>query len=351
MAPRERLTVSGEGSPELGDGPCSAAGPPAGRGAREACSGAAHWYRVGPAFHGARLDRFLQRMIPKLSRNRVQKAIETRVRLSWDSPVKPSTPVRMGGIVYADDPALEERETDAALPVLYEDRDVLAIDKPPGLVVHPTHGHNRNTVITLLRTRRGEAGLTLAHRIDAETSGVLLLGRHRWAARKLQTAFERGRVRKEYVALALGHPGESRFTIERPLGTHTRNGTIFRQSSLGSPVKPARSLVAVLRAVDRFSLVAVELVTGRRHQIRAHLAEEGHPVVGDKLYMLDDRDYASFLRTGELSAQARQTLGADRTLLHSRAIEIPHPRNPGGRIRIEAPIPDDMRRAIDGRTS
>lgn len=301
-----------------------------------------HEYRVGPAFAGERLDRFLQRMIPKLSRNRVQKAIDTRIRLSWDAPLKPSTPVVAGGIVYAFDLALADPETDARLPVLMEDRDLLAIDKPAGLVVHPTHGHNRNTVITLLRKRRNEPGLTLAHRLDAETSGVLLLGRHRRAARRLQLAFERGRVEKLYEAIVFGHPPSEGLVIDEPLGTFSRDGIIFRQSSQAEQRKPARTRVRPISRAGRLAHVSIEIETGRRHQIRAHLAEAGFPVVGDKLYVLDDRAYRRFLTSGGLDDDAMETLLAPRAMLHSRALSIPHPQSPDRPVRIEAPLPEDF---------
>ncbi|RMG45401.1 MAG: RluA family pseudouridine synthase [Acidobacteria bacterium] len=307
-------------------------------------------FKVGPAFAGCRLDRFLQRMIPKLSRTRVQRAIATRVELSWDAPVKPSTPVQVGGTVSLLDPGIEEEEIAFDPPVLYEDRDILAIDKPPGLVVHPTHSHRRNTVISLLRRRRGEPQLTLAHRLDAETSGVLLLGRHRWAARRLQTAFERARVSKTYLAVVRGAPAADRFRIDLPLGTFTRDGFIFRQGPEAERTKSARTEVRVVRRLADRALVEVRPETGRRHQIRAHLALAGHPILGDKLYMLPDRDYRRLLLYGKLPEEAAARLGAGRLLLHSFRLELDHPRE-GGRISLEAPMPSDMREALRGEPS
>ncbi len=299
-------------------------------------------FRVGPALAGYRLDQFLQRMIPRLSRNRIQKAIATRVRLSWDAPVKPSTPVREGGEVWVDDPDVNEQEIDFDPAVLHESDDVLAIDKPAGIVVHPTHSHLRNTVITLLRRRRGEPGLTLAHRLDAETSGVLLLGKHRWAARKLQTAFERGWIEKRYLAVVFGEPREDLFEIDLPLGTVSRDNYVFRQGPGGKDQRPARTVFHVRERLGEISLVEAILVTGRRHQIRAHLALAGHPVVGDKLYGLDDRAYRRFLQQGGLDDELRARLGAERQMLHSHRLVFPDPRDRETRIEVVAPLPPDM---------
>ena len=329
MSRKDRQEDTGAGAPAAGE------------------RGAAARFRVGPALAGWRLDQFLQRMIPRLSRNRIQRAIATRVRISWDAPVKPSTPVREGGEVWVDDPEINEQEIDFDPPVLYESGDALAIDKPPGIVVHPTHSHLRNTVITLLRRRRGEPGLTLAHRLDAETSGVLLLGRHRWAARKLQVAFERGWIEKTYLAIVFGEPAEDEFTVDLPLGTVSRDDYVFRQGPGGRDARPARTLFRVRERLGEVSLVEATLVTGRRHQIRAHLALAGHPVVGDKLYGLDDRAYRRFLRQGGLDDELRGRLGANRQLLHSHRLVFPDPRDRDTRIEVVAPLPADMAATLE----
>lgn len=309
-------------------------------------------FRVHPAFAGYRLDQFLMQMIPKLSRNRIQKAIASRVRLSWNAPVKPSTPVREGEEVIIADPEIEEKTITFEPRVLYEDEDVLAIDKPPGLVVHPTHNHLKNTVITLLRQRRGEPELTLAHRLDAETSGVLLLSRRRWAARKLQMAFERAQVDKFYRALVFGHPAEERFNVELPLGYHSEDDVVYRQSPRAREAKPCKTRFRVLSHVGPLALVEAELLTGRRHQIRAHLALAGHPVVGDKLYGLDDRDYRRYLRLERLDEEHLAQLLATRCLLHCERMELAHPRPDKGRLSIHSEIPADMLEVIEnqGRT-
>ncbi|MCU0253600.1 MAG: RluA family pseudouridine synthase [Acidobacteria bacterium] len=299
-------------------------------------------FRVGPAYAGYRLDQFLQRMIPKLSRNRIQKAIDERVRLSWEAPVKASTPVREDGEVWVDDPQVNEEAIEFDPTVLYDDGDLLAIDKPPGVVVHPTHSHLRNTVITLLRRQMNSPELTLAHRLDAETSGVLLLGRHTWAARRAQSAFQRGKVEKSYLAIVFGRPAEDRFTVDLPLGYHSRDSFVFRQLPGGRDARESLTEIEVLERMARVSLVRAFPKTGRRHQIRAHLAAAGHPIVGDKLYVLDDRAYRRYLKLGRLDEELLARVGAARLMLHSATLSLPHPRQAGERIEITAPLPADM---------
>ncbi len=304
-------------------------------------------FRVGPAYAGYRLDQFLQRMIPKLSRNRIQKAIDERVRLSWEAPVKASTPVRENGEVWVDDPDVNEEAIEFDPAVLYDDGDLLAIDKPPGVVVHPTHSHLRNTVITLLRRQMDAPELTLAHRLDAETSGVLLLGRHTWAARRAQTAFQRGKVEKSYLAIVFGRPAEDRFAVDLPLGYHSRDSFVFRQLPGGRDARESLTEIEVLERMARVSLVRAFPKTGRRHQIRAHLAAAGHPIVGDKLYVLDDRAYRRYLKLGRLDEELLARVGAARLMLHSATLSLPHPRQPGERIEITAPLPADMAAWLD----
>jgi 23S rRNA pseudouridine1911/1915/1917 synthase len=293
------------------------------------------------------LDQFLQRMIPKLSRNRIQKAIDERVRLSWEAPVKASTPVRENGEVWVDDPEVNEEAIEFDPAVLYDDGDLLAIDKPPGVVVHPTHSHLRNTVITLLRRQMNAPELTLAHRLDAETSGVLLLGRHTWAARRAQSAFQRGKVEKSYLAIVFGRPAEDRFTVDLPLGYHSRDSFVFRQLPDGQDARESQTEIEVLERMGRVALVRALPKTGRRHQIRAHLAAAGHPIVGDKLYVLDDRAYRRYLKLGRLDDELLARVGAARLMLHSATLSLPHPRKPGERIAITAPLPPDMAAWLD----
>jgi 23S rRNA pseudouridine1911/1915/1917 synthase len=303
-------------------------------------------YVVSPGLAGLRLDQYLHRMIPKLSRNRIQKAIRERVDLSWAAPVRPSTPVTEGGIVSVRDPAVAEVPIDYRPDVLHEDEDLLAVDKPSGLVVHPTHSHYRNTLIKLLWEARGDdRSLTLAHRLDAETSGAILLTRNKDAARIVQTAFQKGEIAKEYIAVVHGIPEHLEGSIELPLGPLSRDGLVYRQDPLGESPKPCTTRWTLESASRDRALLRLRIATGRRHQIRAHLAAAGHPVVGDKLYGLDDRDYRRYLRLGGLDRELLGRLGARRQLLHSARLGLRHPRD-GRPLDIEASLPRDMREAL-----
>jgi 23S rRNA pseudouridine1911/1915/1917 synthase len=305
-------------------------------------------YVVSAALAGMRLDRYLQRMIPKLSRNRIQRAIRDRVELSWEAPVKASTPVPEGGTVIVRDPAVAEVPLEYDPSVLHEDEDLLAVDKPAGLVVHPTHSHYRNTLIKLLwEARDDDRSLTLAHRLDAETSGVILLTRNKAAARTVQMAFQRGEIEKEYLAWVHGRPEEEEGRITLPLGPFSEDDFIYRQDPRGRDPKECSTVWRVEGRLAGRTLLRLRIGTGRRHQIRAHLAALGHPVVGDKLYGLDNRAYRRFLRLGGLDEELRERLGADRQLLHSARLRLAHPRG-GELLVIEAPLPEDMRETRAG---
>jgi len=161
-------------------------------------------YVVGPREAGKRLDLFLHEKIPGLSRTRIQRAIRERVTLSWDAPPRPSTPVRAGGCVRVGNTPLREELLQIDLPVLARGEGWLAVNKPPGIPVHPVNRVRENSLIRMLRRQEGEEGLRLAHRLDSETSGVLLVARDAPASSVLSRAFMDGRVHKEYLALVSG---------------------------------------------------------------------------------------------------------------------------------------------------
>jgi 23S rRNA pseudouridine1911/1915/1917 synthase len=263
---------------------------------------------------------------------------------------RPATAVRAGDrvVIWPERPVEPEESWD--VPVLYSDAHVVAVDKPAGLVVHSTRRRLRNTLVAILRRRgvgegsgeggRGgeEEGLVLAHRIDRETSGVVLLARDPLTARRLSDAFAAGEVRKTYRAIVRGVP-RPRGAIDRPVGRDLASG-IFVKRAVVEGGAPALTEYEVERAAGEFSLLRLRPHTGRRHQIRVHLEAIGHPIVGDKLYGGDPRWYVRALERGESEAMRRALL-ASRQLLHAAALDVAHPAT-GAPLRLEAPLPADM---------
>jgi 23S rRNA pseudouridine1911/1915/1917 synthase len=353
---------------------------------------------VGAGHDGRRLDHFLKEQIPALSRRRVQQAIAERVALvrsadlrraggaapmptlslpagdlpAWLREAAPaigersrfpassragaraSSCVRAGDRVAVWPEVPCEADEDWEVPILYRDDHLLAADKPAGLVVHATRRRLHNTLLAILQRRQerevvwGEAreraraaSLALAHRLDAETSGVVLLSRGSAAARVLAGDFASGCVRKTYLAIVRGVPHPRAGRIDLPIGRDERSG-IYVRRAVSKAGAPAATEYEAEAEAGEFSLLRLRPHTGRRHQIRVHLEAIGHPIVGDKLYGGDPRWYVRALERGE-SESMRRALLAPRQLLHASAIELAHPLT-GEKLRIEAPLPADMRR-------
>jgi 23S rRNA pseudouridine1911/1915/1917 synthase len=301
-------------------------------------------FHVGLAHRGWRLDRFLQERIPRLSRGEVQRAIRDRVRLARMERPRPATRLVPGDeIVIAFPPIVEDEEELARreVTILYEDEDLLAVDKPAGMVVHPNNRTRRGSLIGLLRERH-PAGvvLTLAHRLDRETSGVLLLAKGPEAARGLHRLFLSRRVEKNYLAIVEGEVELTSGILDFPL---RRERQLIRGRQRVDREEGARALTRfrVVRRVPGFTLLDLRPLTGRQHQIRVHLQEIGHPVVGDKLYGPDERYYLDFVH-GRLGEEALARLRAPRHLLHAAALHLEHPMG-GFPLSIRAPLPTDMR--------
>lgn len=288
---------------------------------------------------GQRLDRFLTAHLPELSRSQVQRLIrDGHVRLDRGR-VKPGLVVEPGLSVDVDVPApapdLPEPEA-LPLTILYDDSDLVVIDKPAGMVVHPAAGHARGTLVNaLLHHVTGLSGIGgrqrpgIVHRLDRGTSGVMIVAKHDRAHRELARQFHDREVVKEYVALIWGTL-RSGVRLEQPIGRDRRH----RQKM---STRAARPRSAVTRVIDveplrGVSVVRVAIETGRTHQIRVHLSDSGHAIAGDALY--------GGVRK-HLPAHLAPIATLDRPFLHSARLTFSQPST-GQRLTCEAPLPADL---------
>lgn len=309
-------------------------------------------FRVPAECAGMRLDVFLQSQLRNTSRTRARAIVERGAYSFGGKRLRPNDRVRIDDRVALWRPQFEEPE-DVPLPIVFEDEHLLVIDKPPFVTVHPTARHHRNTLIKRLEAARPGEFLALIHRLDRETSGILLLARSIESERAFkrlledrshQAAREAGassaKVVKTYLAITRGVPTPG--TIEAPLEPDTDNAlrVKMRIAEPGGGLS-ARTGIQLLEARSGYALVACELFTGRQHQIRVHLASVGCPVVGDKLYGPDEKLLAR-AADGELSPEDLEKLELPRHALHAHAYELCHPMT-GKPIRLEAPLPEDLR--------
>ena len=298
-------------------------------------------FPVGPKDRGKRLDRFLNERVPGLSRARIQDAIRTRVNLSWAVRARPATPVRPGGEVRIGWVPLEEPPLTIAIPVLVQARGWLAVDKPAGIPVHPVNRVRENSLIRMLRRQEGEERLCLVHRLDRETSGALLIARDVAASRALSLAFERRQVQKEYLAVVAGRVERDEGTIAFPIG-EAGGSKVYVRRAAGTGQDALTAWRVERRLSDR-TLLRVFPATGRRHQIRVHLAAVGHPILGDLLYGGVDEAYLALVRSGRDARS--ESGGPSRQLLHCASLDFPDPDS-GGRCQVVAPTPVDFLDAL-----
>ena len=312
-----------------------------------------HRFTVEASDSGKRLDWVVAAHFPELSRTRVQELIDAgQVLLDGSAAKKGSTRLRGGEKVtveITERPAMVARAEAIPLEVLYEDEDVIAINKPAGMTVHAGAGNSSGTLVNALLGRglelsKGGDPLRpgIVHRLDKETSGVILVAKNDAAHAKLGEAFQQRAVKKTYIALVQGLLKEKSGTIELAIGRdpihRTRMATPRKSGRGAAPANPrdARTDWRVLANVSKAALVEVQLHTGRTHQIRVHFAALKHPVVGDTLY-----GAAANLRIGKVTLPR-----LERNFLHASRLGFAQPRT-GAWLEVRAPLPQELREFVN----
>ena len=294
-------------------------------------------FLVGGREQGRRLDRFLQEHLPKWSRTRIQQTIRERVRLSWGVKARPSTPVRAGGEILIDWEPPEEELLELEIPIVDRGPGWLAIDKPPGIPVHPVGNEFENTIVRMMRRQCGNEAITLVHRLDRETSGAMLLASETAVAKVRAQAFLKDRVQKEYLAVVFGVPMEESGEIELPIG-EAEESRVYTRRGIDEEGQPSLTRWQLEARYETRSLLRLFPKTGRRHQLRVHLEAIGHPILGDILYGRSDTDYLR-LAAGDGDARKEQP-GPKRQLLHCAKLAF------DDGLTIEVPPPADFAEAL-----
>ena len=302
-------------------------------GAEAASGGAEMRSEIPAACAGLRLDQALARVFPQYSRSRLQAWLKEGVLLVEGVPAEGKRAVAGGEAVMLTLPAVTRDASPSAqampLKIVHEDAEILVIDKPAGLVVHPGAGNPDCTLLNaLLAHSPSLAGIPRAgivHRLDKDTSGLLVVAKTLVAQTSLVRQLQARTMGRTYTALAWGSVRAPKGVIDAPIGRDARSRTRMAVTDRG---KPARTAYEVVERLHSATLLSCKLESGRTHQIRVHLQSIGHPLVGDPVY-----------RRG---AKSRPLEGFDRQALHAARIELEHPRT--GRARHwESPLPADFR--------
>jgi 23S rRNA pseudouridine1911/1915/1917 synthase len=294
---------------------------------------------VSAELAGQRLDAALAALEPKLSRAQAQRLVTAGAITVSGRGVKPSHRLRAGeriaGHVPEPTPARVEAE-ELPLAIVYEDSDVVVIDKPAGLVVHPAAGHGSGTLVNALLHHckdlsgvGGELRPGIVHRLDKDTSGLLVVAKNDAAHRELAAQFKLHSVDREYLALVRGLPRSASGTVDAPIGRHPTDRK--RMSTKARRARAATSHWTVLERLNGAALLRVRLETGRTHQVRVHLASIGFPVLGDPVY--------------GRSRGLPESVTLERQALHAALLGVTHPRT-GERLRLESPLPADLAAAL-----
>lgn len=307
---------------------------------------------VTPEEEGERLDAFLARHFAKHSRMQLRKVIAAGGVTVDDAGCKVAYRLKSGqrvSVMLPSMPSAGPNPENIPLNILYEDEFLLAINKPPGMVVHPARGHWSGTLTSALAfhfkklsTAGGEHRPGIVHRLDRDTSGVMLVAKTDTIHYALAGQFSDRTTEKEYFAIVAGVPDRDRDRIQQPIGIHPYQREKMAIRAGHETSREASTFFEVLERFDGFAAVKVQPKTGRTHQIRVHLAHAGTPVLCDKLY--GGRDA---ITRGEIRRDLRdRTVLLARQALHARRIQFVHPQSEQT-MEIVAPLPDDLAAVLD----
>lgn len=291
---------------------------------------------VEAADEGDRLDRYVAGKAPDLSRTYARHLIENARVLLNNRQARPSSPVRAGDIVTVHLPEPQPvgliAET-IPLQIVYEDDDVVVIDKPAGMVVHPAPGHDHGTLVNALIARYPEMAISgdlrpgIVHRLDRDTSGLLVAARNDRALRALQAQQQARRMLKIYLVVVEGRMNDAEGVIDAPVARHPTDRVRMAVIAGG---RPARTHWRVLEALGEYTLIEARLETGRTHQIRVHFASRNRPVLADPLYG---------------PKRPRATFGLTRQFLHAHRLGFALPSS-GAWVEFTSPLPADLEAAL-----
>ena len=294
---------------------------------------------------GERLDAALARLVPELSRSQAQRLIEQGAVMCGGRPVKKNEKLQPGDTLTLTLPEVQETALEAQqipLDVCYEDADVIVVNKPKGLVVHPAPGHPDGTLVNALLAHCGDSlsGIGgerrpgIVHRIDKDTSGLIIAAKNDFAHASLAAQLKDHSLARTYVCIVCGNIREDSGVIDAPIGRHPAD-----RKKMAVTEKNSRSAVTHWRVLERFggyTLVECRLETGRTHQIRVHMAYRGHPILGDMVY-----------------GHKKPELGQDSQCLHARELTFVHPRT-GERVTVSCGLPEyfeQLLQKLRGRTA
>ena len=325
---------------------------------------------VQPEEAGWRLDLFLAQHFPKFSRTHIRGAImagNVLIDLCDENETektshgKPSFRLKPGQIIRFTLPEVPREAPvpeDIPLEILYEDDGFIVINKPPDMVVHPSRGHWAGTLVGALAFHfdgklssvRGPARPGIVHRLDRDTSGVIIIAKNNYIHAKLAALFEEKRIQKEYFAVVIGCPEMDRDIIDLPIGMHTKMREKMAIRRNDPDAKEAQTFYEVIKRYPGFSTLRILPKTGRTHQIRVHLTHSGYPVLCDKMYggrsMITEEELLGNRPIALTQDSAEGTILLNRQALHAYRVSFDHPET-GEKLEITAPVPNDIQSVVD----